>query len=609
MANLDFSDIIAKAKNMEVKSMGRIRSFLHTIPGRTAAFLLPMLLLLLVSVAWVTHSSQAALQREIVAWNGEQASADMEQLMLSLNRTIALQRSLLYDSDINRLGVMPGYFTQPQKIRSMLRVMERMSQLAGSSPFIQSAEFLAPSVSRVISDSEVNPLSEEEYRRINDLYLVREQTFTQIDGETCIMMPYPSYHNYLKENGASYLICVKVNWQEVASFLASHSVMKDEATFLFTRDGEAVCAVKEEAAEFDTALLHELAQTSSAFELTGNDGRAYLGSAVQSGEVNPSFMLVKLQPAQRAFSELTTQRNFFIALFILVIVINLLYMVHLWHVIYKPLNKLSRAFQQVEQGHFDLRIHHNRDDDFADIYHSFNQMNERLGELIEQAYMQTIRTQRAELKQLQSQINPHFLYNNLFMIRSLAQLGDTDMIETLAADLGEYFRYINRTGSQEAPLSMEVAHARNYAQLQDMRFSTRIHLHFEALPEEFADATVPRLILQPLIENAYQHGLKDTLSRGELHVGFEADGQDILIIVEDNGPDVTEPLIRELTASLSNPDVQETTGMINIHRRLRLRYGEPYGLSFSRSPLGGFRAAMRIPLKGDEAGNAARFDR
>ena len=584
--------------------MGRIRKYLHTIPGRTAAFLVPMLLLLLAAAAWVNHSSQTVLQKEILAWNDAQASAAIGQLTLSLDRTMTIQRDLLYDSDINRLGVTPGYFTQAQKIRSMLRVMERMNQLANSSPFIQSASFLAPAIERVISDSEVSPLSKADYQRMNDAYLAEGKAFVELDGEYELLMPYPPYQSYLKENGASYMICVKVDRQAVTSFLASHSAMKDEALFLFAEDGNLVCSVNEGAADCDLEQLYQRASQSSAFDMTGSGHRQYLVSAAKSGDDGLPFTLVKLQPAQQAFSELNTQRNFFIVLFVLLIAATLLYMAHLWHVIYKPLNKLSKAFRQVEQGDFSLRIHHRRDDEFAGIYRQFNQMNERLGNLIEQVYMQTIRTQRAELKQLQSQINPHFLYNNLFMIRSLAQLGDTDMIETLAADLGEYFRYINRTGSQEVPLSMETAHARNYAQLQDMRFSSRIHLHFEPLPDEMKDVAVPRLILQPLIENAYQHGLKDTLSKGELHIGFRTENGDAVIVVEDNGPGVTEQLIEELTVSLSNPDVQETTGMINIHRRLGLRFGEAYGLAFSVSPLGGLRVEMRIPLHGGEISNA-----
>ena len=582
--------------------MGRLRKFLHTIPGRTAAFLLPMLTLLLVSIACVNHSSQTALQKEIVAWNEIQASAALEQIALFMERTVTLQRDLLYDNDVNRLGVTPGYFTQPQKIRAMLRVMERMAQLANSSPFVRRAEFLAPSIGRVITASEVNPLSSAEFQRINSLYLEHGRVFTDKDGEYDIVMPYPSYHNYLKENDASYIIRVRVDRQAVASFLSSHSVMEEEAFFLFTGDGRLMCAVNGEAAN-GTARLYKQALSADSFAFEGSEGRRYLLSAARTEAAGQTFTLVKLQPARQAFSELTTQRNFFIALFVLVIAVNLLYMLHLWHLICKPLNKLSNAFQQVEQGDFSIRIHHSRDDDFSDIYHSFNQMTRRLEKLIEQVYMQTIRTQRAELKQLQSQINPHFLYNNLFTIRSLAQLGDTDTIEILAADLGEYFRYINRTGSQEVPLSMEVGHARNYANLQDLRFSSRIHLDFEPLPDELRDVIVPRLVLQPLIENAYQHGLTGTLTGGELHVGFRVEAEDAVIEVEDNGPDVDETLIRDLTARMSNPDAQETTGMINIHRRLRLRFGEPYGLAFSVSPLGGLRVEMRLPRHGGDLRN------
>ena len=195
------------------------------------------------------------------------------------------------------------------------------------------------------------------------------------------------------------------------------------------------------------------------------------------------------------------------------------------------------------------------------------------------------------------------------MIRSLAQLGDTATIETLTSEMGEYFRYVTRSGQPDVPLYAEVEHARNYAMIQDMRFSNRIRLCFPPLPEDMKDIIVPKLILQPLLENAYQHGLKETTANGLIEVGFEKTGGDAAIRVEDNGQGLTEETLASLTESLENPDVQETTGLINIHRRLRLRFGAPYGLSFSRGASGVLLVKMLIPAKEGRDDDAPGADR
>lgn len=587
----------------------RLRGWARSILGRSVLFALGMLLMMLLMAAWGTGSSQNTLRKEIVARNTVQVSAAAEQLAISLDKTMDMQRELLFDNDINRLGVTPGYYTVPQKALAMLRVMDRMRMLTSSSPLIQQAFFMAPSIGRTITADSVDPLSDADFLRCNDLCVNQTQAMIEMDGQFYIMMAYPTYNHYLKEKGASYLLCLQLDQEAIASFLSAHSALADDVLFLFSDDGRVITQINQAQVSFAPQELFRRAREESAFDLTCADGTEYLVSSAVNTTSAKTLLLVKLQPARQAFSAVNLQGLFFTALALLLIFANLAYAAHVWHVIHKPLNKLAEAFQQVEQGNFSLRIHHTRDDDFSNIYHRFNKMNRRLGELIEEVYMHTIRTQRAELKQLQSQINPHFLYNNLFMLRSLAQLGDTATIETLSTEMGEYFRYVTRLGKQEVPLEAEVAHARNYAMIQDMRFSSRIRLDFPVLPAEYCRVTVPRLILQPLLENAYQHGLKDTPANGLLQIRYLCDGDSLHITVEDNGACLTDELLQELSASLSNPDVEETTGLINIHRRLQLRFGVGYGLHFYRSELGGLGAAMRIPFTERSDPDAKSHDR
>lgn len=577
--------------------------------GRFILFTLLLLIITLLAAGTVSRSSQAALHNEIIARNSFQVAAAAEQLAISLDKTMDMQRELLYDKDINRLGVVPGYYATHQKTLAMLRVMDRMAMLKNSSPLIRQASFMAPSIGRTITADGVDSLSSALFSRCNELCINQTQALIEMDGSFCIMMAYPTYNYYLKDNGASYLLCLELDVEAISSFLSAHVTMENGALFLFSDDGKLVASVNPQGIPHDADEIFTRSLSQINFDMTSS-GQHYLVSGAVNTTSTKTLRLIMLQPHSQAFSVLQEQSSFFIILITLIIIANLAFVLYLWHVIHKPLAKLSEAFLQVEQGDFSLRIHHNRHDDFADIYQRFNKMNSRLGELIEQVYMQTIRTQRAELKQLQSQINPHFLYNNLFMIRSLAQLDDTETIEVLSAELGAYFRYMTRLGKQEVSLLDEVTHAHNYALIQDMRFSSRIRLDFPELPEELHGVTVPRLILQPLIENAYEHGLHDTASSGLLQVSYVTRGNDVLIIVEDNGAQLTDEAIAAMTASLSAPEeVQETTGLINIHRRLQLRFSPEYGLAFHRSTLGGLKVIMRIPLRERSEDHAQSPDR
>src|SRR5690606_36680981 len=140
----------------------------------------------------------------------------------------------------------------------------------------------------------------------------------------------------------------------------------------------------------------------------------------------------------------------------------------------------------------------------------------RLRTLIDQDYKQKRMMQKSELKQLQSQINPHFLYDSFFILNSLAKIGDVERIEQFTIMLGEYFRFITRNGNGLVSLSEEAKHTRVYTSIQELRISTRIKVGFEELPKQMENIKALLLILLPIIENAYEHSLENTVEDGLL---------------------------------------------------------------------------------------------
>ncbi|WJH37519.1 histidine kinase [Paenibacillus sp. CC-CFT747] len=260
------------------------------------------------------------------------------------------------------------------------------------------------------------------------------------------------------------------------------------------------------------------------------------------------------------------------------------------------MKRLVRAFRHVEEGNLTIEIRNKRSDEFHYLYGKFNEMVRRIKELVHEVYEQKYRANLSELRQLQSQISPHFLYNSFFILSRMAKYEEYESIRRLSQYLGSYFKFVTRTHMEEAPLDEEVNHARTYVQIQTFRFEDRIQVSFGELPDRLAGMKVPRLLIQPLVENAYEHGLKNKMSEGRLSVEFVDEEERLIVKVEDNGEGLSEEDFAVLNAKLTNLDEDmETTGLVNVHRRLVLRYGTPGGLRLTNFPGKGFGVEMILP--------------
>ncbi len=263
----------------------------------------------------------------------------------------------------------------------------------------------------------------------------------------------------------------------------------------------------------------------------------------------------------------------------------------------RPIYRLMYAFEQVGKGHLNTRIHPAHNDEFAFIYDSFNVMTSRTERLIDDIKEQHSLLQNAELMQLQAQIDPHFLYNSFNVIKYMANGEEYEQITQFVSALAQYYRFINKEVRQVIPLASEVQHMETYLYIQQMRFAERIHVEVKGLPENAEQIMVPKLILQPLVENCYNHGLKSKLGEGMILVEFSLVGNQLYISVSDNGDTVDEEKVKRLRQQLySNDDQAVSHALANIYRRLELAYGERDLLTLSIGKLGGLCVTLRFDL-------------
>lgn len=268
----------------------------------------------------------------------------------------------------------------------------------------------------------------------------------------------------------------------------------------------------------------------------------------------------------------------------------------------RPIQYLGKAMRAVRGGNFGTKLKPNRwQDDLSELTANFNFMTEKIQELIEQEYKMQLRHKEAQLLALQMQINPHFLYNTLQTIGGKAVLIGEYEIHEMCRALGDIFRYSFYEGNMESTLKAELTHLNNYLYIQQLRFEEELQTEVVIQPE-LMNGSIIRFVLQPILENTMIHALGKQESQ-TLRVQLTAvrEGENLLIMVRDNGPGMTPEKLAALQAALSNPDAQVfsgiSIGLRNVHERLRLYYGSPYGLMLDSVPGVGTTVTIKIPYQ------------
>ena len=206
------------------------------------------------------------------------------------------------------------------------------------------------------------------------------------------------------------------------------------------------------------------------------------------------------------------------------------------------------------------------------------------------------RAQRAELRQLQMQINPHFFYNTLFMVYRMAQAEGNEEIAQVCLNLSNYYRYITKMPEHDVKLGHEISHIHHYLEIQKIRFSARLTVEMDELPPELENEEIPPLMLQPIVENAFVHGMKDKTSGGYVAIRYEYGDTWYRVIVSDNSGHMNDEAVCELDRRLRCGEMAESSALQNLRRRMELRYGKEYELKLE-SHQNGLRVSVTFPRK------------
>lgn len=263
----------------------------------------------------------------------------------------------------------------------------------------------------------------------------------------------------------------------------------------------------------------------------------------------------------------------------------------------KPVLKLCRSMNQVRQGDFDVISDVGGYEEVTQLKDSFNDMAGEIRNLMESVQQKEIRKRKSEMDFLRAQINPHFLYNTLFSIQCMTELGKNDQAVLMMAALIDLLKKTLSVDDDFITLKEEFESTEKYLVLQQIRYGDKIHFECDMEPET-ENYLVPALIIQPIVENAIFHGIEAKEEPGLIVVESTIMDEALLITVSDDGIGMNEQELRQLYERFDNREYQngKSIGIMNVQNRIKINFGEKYGLTVESETGIGTSVTMKLPV-------------
>lgn len=315
------------------------------------------------------------------------------------------------------------------------------------------------------------------------------------------------------------------------------------------------------------------------------------------------WRVIQIVPHEAVFREIDKIRNVSTIIFAVSMVVFIGMIVFFSNMLTKPLRKLRVVMKQVEKGRLDVTADIRTRDEAGLLGHTFDKMLERLQNHINREIVLERHREQAKLEALQAQINPHFLHNTLNTIRWMSIMAGTKPITEMLLSLGHLLDMSIHRGQDRIALREEMNNVRYFMTIQRYRFGDNVAV-IEQLDETTLDALVPKLSLQPLVENVYRHASFQE-GKGEMTIRSTVTSSGVLTLeIVDNGLEINKEKIKDIMESIEKEGLHPTfsnVGLQNVHKRIRMMYGDGYGLQIRRSEAEGKTyVTIRLPLQREE---------
>jgi two-component system sensor histidine kinase YesM len=573
----------------------------HNLFRKIALILFALLVPIVALYVLSNRISTDVLREELNNSNANRLAFFQDQADTTIQSIALWPNLLIHDPDITELRhtfESPGPSLGLDQIMLVKRIQRKLSIQENSSNWSSTLYIYSPVLGRVLSSRDAAPYDPGELaRRLKPGWHVEPAGDGRYRFSLFTISPYLTEDRL---HDVNLVIEVQFDSSNLVRMLDQFKIGDRRDPFYYMPGVGAIYNSTADGAAADrlTALLEAeggLATGSRTVELDGQPYLVYL----QKSEI-AEWYLIDYIPLAEVMQPITrTNMLFYVSVGSL-----LLMGVVMAHVLYAqvqaPLKQLVTSFQRLKLEDYSVRLKPRGNNEFGFVFQRFNSMVEQIQELFGRVYLEKLRVQEARLKQLQSQINPHFFHNSISFISGMAKMKNHQAVIAMAENLSSYFRYATRQERDFVTLEEELQFVGSYLEIHKLR---RSRLTFAiGLPSRLRHLHVPPLLIQPLAENAVKHGIEANGGEGLIRIAVEEEAGVCRVTVDDNGKGLGEEERHELLRRLEEPlDGEAGCGLWNVRQRLRLRYGPDAGMRIGPSPLGGLRVVLEWPLAGQAA--------
>ena len=475
-------------------------------------------------------------------------------------------------------------------------INDNLWSIKKSSSLVDSVKLYIPAIQREVSTiSYFDVISENMAENLYLNTMDTQQGSVAYADKQMLLCHYNTFTG--KDTLPEYMICVQLSEKSIRSMLGAAS--DDVFWIIHNQDFQMSNDPNPNNAQvlIESSKKYDMIDNEIITDVIDIDSVKYIVSYVKSPVLN--CLISYYTPLSEIMVHMQSYINIVLIIGICTLVGGLVLAFYLYSMLKVPLNHLLDAFRQMEKGNLDMEIHYRSNNEFGTVFKFFNKMLTQLNSMINQVYLAQINLKKAQLRQLQAQINPHFLYNSFGILTHSIMRNDNEVALSMANNLSGYFKYITKNIDEDTTLGKEFEFAQTYLNIQKIRFQNKIHIEFKPIVEPYSDIKVPRMILQPLIENCYKHGLKNTEYSGRVSLTWYTEDNNLFIEVKDNGCGINASELEKLKKYLDEGTFSEHDGLQNVNQRLKLKYGSEYGLHVESVENEYFKVTVTIPvLKG-----------
>lgn len=532
-------------------------------------------------------------KQELAAMNALDNISDNLNLVMDYAHNLSL---FLIQNDDVQDALKSVDLTEAEKMEKQNNMMRCMTFYAGQKSYMESIYIQGENgIHYHVGEVQANQEKEELLKKIEDRKGAVVWTSNAGEGETGVTLILARDIKNMSDLGE--------NLGRMWIYISNQALEEQFNAYLQTYPGY-ISMMDQEGMVLLESGIKELQEESSGENLRNlNGGKNWIRNVEYQGDKISYYYRIPetewILVSHMQLSELLSENHMIMKLLMLGIGVSmglcLLISILFSRIILKPLRLLTRNIMEIKEDNYKVHLDLNSNDEIGILIHEFNGMSRRLDELVNEVLKEKVLQKEAELKALQAQIDPHFLYNNLDTAYWMSRLEKADKTGKILLALSDLYRLSVSSVNRMISVDTEIRYIQNYIVIQQLRIDDQIVFHLDAKEDTKGDMTM-RFVLQPLVENSIQHGILPSGDRGTIWIRIYKRNHILYFEVEDDGTGVDVEELKELMEEAGN-DEKRGMAIRNIHQRIQLRFGSDYGLQFYKRKERGTIAVVTQPVQ------------